>query len=291
MPQLTDPATTFRNFFLRLGQSTMTTTSRLGVSMPMLNQPYEKYPEFAKLADKAGLYSLWDYEFYRNPFITHALCGRVTKNIKLGTGIAAASGRAANEMANAAADVDELSKGRAILGLSTGGAGWADCYNGSDVDQPLPRMREYIYLVRSVWRHHASGEPFEFTGRFYKGRSRRSTRSVSINRSPTEDSDLPRRAPVQNAAIGGRGRRWRAGLPLDTTVHQGVCAAQRSTSAPTKGRTPARRTWTSASLCCVSVVPTEKWRRAPCINVGMSPPGVAKRWPNTWACKMSVMHC
>jgi len=149
----------------------MTTTSRLGVSMPMLNQSYEKYPEFAKLADEAGFYSLWDYEFYRNPFITHALCAGVTKNIKLSTGIAAASGRAPNEMANAAADVDELSKGRAILGLSTGGAGWADCYNGSDVDHPVARMREYIHLVRSIWQHHATGEPFEFTGQFYKGRS------------------------------------------------------------------------------------------------------------------------
>jgi alkanesulfonate monooxygenase SsuD/methylene tetrahydromethanopterin reductase-like flavin-dependent oxidoreductase (luciferase family) len=149
----------------------MTTTSRLGVSMPMLNQSYEKYPEFAKLADEAGFYSLWDYEFYRNPFITHALCAGVTRSIKLSTGIAAASGRAPNEMANAAADVDELSKGRAILGLSTGGAGWADCYNGSDVDHPVARMREYIHLVRSIWQHHATGEPFEFTGRFYKGRS------------------------------------------------------------------------------------------------------------------------
>jgi probable F420-dependent oxidoreductase len=149
----------------------MITTSRLGVSMPMLNQPYEKYPEFAKLADEAGFYSLWDYEFYRNPFIAHALCARVTKNIKLSTGIAAASGRAPNEMANAAADVDELSNGRTILGLSTGGAGWADCYNGSDVDHPLARMREYIHIVRSIWQHHASGEPFEFNGRFYNAKS------------------------------------------------------------------------------------------------------------------------
>jgi probable F420-dependent oxidoreductase len=149
----------------------MTMTSHIGVSMPMLNQPCEKYPEFAKLADEAGFHSLWDYEFYRNPFITHAVCAGVTKNIKLGTGIAAACGRAPNEMANAAADVDELSKGRTILGLSTGGAGWADCYNGADVDHPLSRMREYIQVVRSVWQHHATGEPFEFSGRFYNAKS------------------------------------------------------------------------------------------------------------------------
>jgi probable F420-dependent oxidoreductase len=157
--------------YYRQGPATMSTASRLGVSMPMLNQPCDRYPEFARLADEAGFYSLWDYEFYRNPFITHAVCAGVTRSIKLGTGIAAACGRAPNEMANAAADVDELSNGRTILGLSTGGEGWADCYNGADVDRPLSRMREYIDIVRSVWQHHTTGEPFEFDGRFYKAKS------------------------------------------------------------------------------------------------------------------------
>ena len=171
MPQLTDPATTFRNFFLRLGQSTddhYKPSRRFDADA----QPALREIPAVRQASGRGRFRLaWDYEFYRNPFITHALCGRQTKNIKLGTGIAAASGRAPNEMANAAADVDELSNGRTILGLSTGGAGWADCYNGSDVDHPLPRMREYIHLVRSVWQHHATGDPFEFTGRFYKAKS------------------------------------------------------------------------------------------------------------------------
>lgn len=47
--------------------------SRMGASLPMLNQPYQRYAEFAALAEDAGFDSVWDYEFYRNPFITHAL--------------------------------------------------------------------------------------------------------------------------------------------------------------------------------------------------------------------------
>lgn len=82
--------------------------SRVGVSLPMLNQPYERYPEFAALAEHAGFDSVWDYEFYRNPFITHALNARATSRIQLGTGIATAAPRTPYEMANAAADVDEL---------------------------------------------------------------------------------------------------------------------------------------------------------------------------------------
>ena len=143
----------------------------LGVSMPMLNQPCEKFPEFARLADEAGFDSLWDYEFYRNPFITHARCAATTSRIRLCTGIAAACSRSPNEMANAAADVDELSGGRMVLGLSTGGAHWAEFYNGSDVDHPLPRIREYVDVVRKIWHHHATGEAFEHAGRFYRASS------------------------------------------------------------------------------------------------------------------------
>src|SRR5439155_9882175 len=80
---------------------------RIGVSLPMLNQPYERYPEFASLAENAGFDSVWDYEFFRNPFITHALNARATSRIQLGTGIATAAPRTPFEMANAAADVDE----------------------------------------------------------------------------------------------------------------------------------------------------------------------------------------
>jgi probable F420-dependent oxidoreductase len=144
---------------------------RIGVSLPMLNQPFERYPEFAALAEDAGFDSVWDYEFYRNPFITHALNAHATSRIQLGTGIAAAATRTPFEMANAAADVDELSGGRMILGLSTGGAGWMDHFNGTDIDRPLTRLREYIHVVRALWDHFETHEPFEFAGRIYRASS------------------------------------------------------------------------------------------------------------------------
>jgi alkanesulfonate monooxygenase SsuD/methylene tetrahydromethanopterin reductase-like flavin-dependent oxidoreductase (luciferase family) len=116
--------------------------SKIGVSLPMLNQPYEQYAKFAALAEDAGFDSVWDYEFYRNPFITHALNARATCRIQLGTGIATAATRTPFEMANAAADVDEISGGRTVLGLSTGGAGWMEHFTGTDIDRPLTRLRE-----------------------------------------------------------------------------------------------------------------------------------------------------
>jgi probable F420-dependent oxidoreductase len=140
--------------------------SRIGISLPMLNQPADAFSELAHLADDAGFDSLWDYEFFRNPFVTHALNARATSRIQLGTGIATASSRTPFEMANAAADIDELSGGRALIGTSVGGAGWTDVYNGADISHPLPRMREYIEAMRAVWDHFSNGEPFSYDGKY-----------------------------------------------------------------------------------------------------------------------------
>ena len=142
--------------------------SRLGITMPILNQPYLKFPELAKLADEAGFDSVWDYEFYRNPFIIHALCSQVTRNIRLATGLAAGVGRSPFEMANAALDVDELSGGRLILGIGTGGGDWAEYFNGNDIDKPVSRISEYMDILRLAWKHLATGEPVSYKGKFYR---------------------------------------------------------------------------------------------------------------------------
>jgi probable F420-dependent oxidoreductase len=144
---------------------------RIGITMPILNQPMEKFPQLAKLADEAGFDSVWDYEFFRNPFVIHALCAPHTTRIQHATGIATSCSRSPFEMANAAADIDELTGGRALLGLSTGGAMWTDVFNGADVSHPLPRLREYVECVRAVWKHFSDGEPFTVEGRFHSAAS------------------------------------------------------------------------------------------------------------------------
>ena len=80
--------------------------------MPILNQPYEKFPVLARLADEAGFDSVWDYEFFRNPFIIHGVCSQQTRQIQHATGIATACSRTPFEMANAAADLTGHQAGR-----------------------------------------------------------------------------------------------------------------------------------------------------------------------------------
>lgn len=144
---------------------------KIGISMPILNQPYGKFAELAGLADTAGFDSVWDYEFFRNPFMIHAACAGSTSTISHATGIATACSRTPFEMANAAADLDELTGGRAIIGLANGAGMWTDVFNGADVSSPLARIREYIDAMRLHWKHFSDGEPFSFEGEFYKAAS------------------------------------------------------------------------------------------------------------------------
>lgn len=242
--------------------------TRLGVSMPMLNQPCGKFPEYARLADEAGFDSLWDYEFYRNPFITHTACAATTRNIKLCTGIAAACGRTPQEMANAAADVDEISGGRMVVGLSTGGANWAEYYNGTDVDHPLPRIREYIEAMRRIWKHHATGEALAFEGRFYKAHSppinpwglRTLARpTIPVYVAALKDGMLKMGGEIADGVLGF--------LNTPRYVKERVLPAV-AQGARKAGRDPASVDVTSLVLCSVSDDRAAAIRRAR-INVGM----------------------
>ena len=141
---------------------------KLGVTMPGLNQPIDAFPTMARTAEDAGFDSVWNYEFHRNPFVVHALTAKATSRITLGTGLAAAAGRSPFEMANAAADVDEVSHGRTALGMSMGAFGWSELLNGVDVSHPASRMREYIELLHRVWDWTAGIEVGSYEGRFYR---------------------------------------------------------------------------------------------------------------------------
>lgn len=143
--------------------------AKLGITMPCLNQPVPEYPRLAAAAEAAGLDSVWFCEFYRNPFVVLGSCAMATERIQLGTALAAGVGRSPFEMANAAADVDELSGGRVILGIGTGGPQWVEFFHGNDdIDHPVPRMREYAHVLRETWRHLSTEEPVSWEGRFYR---------------------------------------------------------------------------------------------------------------------------
>jgi alkanesulfonate monooxygenase SsuD/methylene tetrahydromethanopterin reductase-like flavin-dependent oxidoreductase (luciferase family) len=243
--------------------------SKLGISMPILNQVYTKFPEMAKLADEAGFDSVWDYEFYRNPFVIHALCARETRNIKLATGLATAVSRSPFEMANAALDVDELSGGRTILGIGTGGEGWASILNGGDVDHALSRINEYMDILRMAWKHLATGEPCGYHGKYYR------FEVPPVNIFGLRRDIVRTAIPIyvsgrrpKMAQMAGEKAEGFLGFLLSAKYVKDVIQPNIAIGAQRAGRDPAGVDTTALVLCCVSDDRKEALRRAR-INVGI----------------------
>ena len=144
-----------------------TEMTSLGVSMPNRSAGLEKIPEYARRGEEAGLDSVWGYELYRNPFAMLCTCVPKTERVTLGTATTAFS-RSPFEAANAAADVNELSGGRMLLGLGAGTSEFLEAFHSTDSKAAMTRMREYITCLRLSWEYLSSGEAETFEGRHYR---------------------------------------------------------------------------------------------------------------------------
>jgi probable F420-dependent oxidoreductase len=123
--------------------------------------------EAARLAEAAGLRSVWATEFYdRSATVALAAMAHATERIELGSAIAYAFGRTPLVLAAEARDLDELAGGRLILGLGTGTRRMQRDWHGLDGEHPASRMEELVPLVRRVLRLHEG--PIEHQGRFYR---------------------------------------------------------------------------------------------------------------------------
>jgi probable F420-dependent oxidoreductase len=121
----------------------------------------------AKLAERAGLESVWTTEFPdHSATVTLAAVAQATERVTLGTAIAYAFGRTPLVLAAEARDLDFLSGGRLILGLGTGTQRMQREWHGLDGEHPAPRMEELVPLVRALLRLNEG--PLEHEGRFYR---------------------------------------------------------------------------------------------------------------------------
>jgi probable F420-dependent oxidoreductase len=128
----------------------------------------ERVPEYARWADEAGFDSVWDYELYRNPYAMLCTAALATSRATLATGLAGAFPRSPFEAANAAADVDELSGGRMLVGLGTGVPEFLQAFHSQGFHKPLSRMRDYIECMRRSWQYLSTGEAEAYPGEHYQ---------------------------------------------------------------------------------------------------------------------------
>jgi probable F420-dependent oxidoreductase len=128
----------------------------------------------ANIADEAaeleslGADVVSSFEVNHDPLMQLALAATGTKKTKLMTSIAVAFARSPMIMALAAHDVNELSKGRLILGIGSQIRPHITKRYSMPWSKPALRMREYVLALKAIWACWYEGVPLDFRGEFYQ---------------------------------------------------------------------------------------------------------------------------
>lgn len=128
--------------------------------------PLSMVGPMAKMVEDAGFESCWAAETTHTAFITAAAAIQATEKIKVGTAIALAFPRSPTITAMTAADLDELSGGRFILGLGTQVKRINEERFSVAFEHPVPKLKEYAQAMRVVWAANR-GDDVVHQGRFY----------------------------------------------------------------------------------------------------------------------------
>jgi F420-dependent oxidoreductase-like protein len=120
--------------------------------------------ELAQEAERLGYDSAWAAEAWGVDAITPlAWLGATTSTIKLGTAIMQLPGRSPANAAMTAVTLDMLSGGRFLMGLGTSGPQVVEGWHGQEWGKPLGKTREYVEIVRAIFRR----ERLEHHGEHY----------------------------------------------------------------------------------------------------------------------------
>lgn len=122
---------------------------KLGVAVP-LREPMEQILEAARLAEQLGYAFVWatDDRLQKDVFSVLAAIALETQGVQLGPGVTNPYSRQPAMIAAGVATLDELSGGRAVLGLGAGGTNHRAL--GIRRDAPAVALREAIGLIRGL---------------------------------------------------------------------------------------------------------------------------------------------
>jgi F420-dependent oxidoreductase-like protein len=117
-------------------------------------------------ADRLGFHSVWTAEAYGSDAVTPAawIAAR-TERLCVGTGIMQMPARSPAMTAMTATTLDQLSGGRFLLGLGASGPQVVEGWHGVAYGKPMKRTREYIEIVRQIWKRE---KPVEHQGEHYQ---------------------------------------------------------------------------------------------------------------------------
>jgi alkanesulfonate monooxygenase SsuD/methylene tetrahydromethanopterin reductase-like flavin-dependent oxidoreductase (luciferase family) len=135
--------------------------------------PVEECWTMARLADEAGYDAVWVGDSIvakprLEPLTTLAYLAGITTRVRLGTAVLLPALRHPVVLAGQIANVDQISRGRVVLGLGVGWSlpsaarEWAAC--GADHKRRVRRLEEHVEIWRTLWH----GEPVSRRGEDYE---------------------------------------------------------------------------------------------------------------------------
>ena len=136
-------------------------TGRYGISMGVSpREPLSRTSELARAVDERGFEVLWYIDFQlgmKDVYAAMNLAALSTKDVLIGAGVTNLLTRHPTVTANATAALDELSGGRAVLGI---GAGWSAVLGAGGRPSGLAELRDGIDGFRRLF----TGEAHELYG-------------------------------------------------------------------------------------------------------------------------------
>src|SRR3954462_15600160 len=143
---------------------------RYGAAVKLSTQlAYDGNPRAAADAvvalERAGLDTVWVAEVYGfdSPTLMGYLAAR-TETVEIGSAILNVYSRTPGVLAQTAAGLDNVSGGRAVLGLGASGPQVIEGWHGVPYDKPLGRTREVVEIVRAALRR----ETLRYDGKVFQ---------------------------------------------------------------------------------------------------------------------------
>ncbi len=139
---------------------------RLGLMVGYSGARIDLPMDLIREADRLGYHAVWTSEAYGSDCVSPlAWIGALTENIKLGTAIMQMPARSPAMTAMTAITLDQLSGGRALLGLGLSGPQVVEGWHGRPYGKPLAKTREYLAILRQILAREA---PLTHEGEHYQ---------------------------------------------------------------------------------------------------------------------------
>jgi 5,10-methylenetetrahydromethanopterin reductase len=134
---------------------------KLGVGLHWLPEvSYAEFVQHIKEVEELGYEQVWvsNEKFFRDMYVMASVVASNTSRVQIGTFVADPYSHHPALTSTAVGTLDEVSGGRAILGIGAGGTGFP--VMGIQRKKPAKAIKEAVHVIRAMWR----GETVNFEG-------------------------------------------------------------------------------------------------------------------------------